>query len=199
MDREMVGHILKFTGFTVAVTLLLPLMSFSPVLARSLVVSPNTTELAVLPGTTSRIVLSVENGLERSYNFRFSLAQFQNPPEGYGKFPNLSWLNLVPGDTLLAPGERTWVTAEITVPDDENLLGQKWAVSIDILCTGEPLLNDNSIILVTVAQTRSAHPDWLISGGIIAVSMTGGVLWTRWKNRQRAEWTTGLRTGHWLE
>jgi len=195
----MVRHILKFTGFTVAATLLLLLLSFSTALAGSLVVSPSTTELEVLPGTTGRIVLSVENGLGRNYNFHFSPAQLQNPLEGYGKFPNLSWLNLISGDTLLAPGERAWVTVEITVPNDDSLLGQKWAVSIDISCTGEPLLNDSSIILVTVGQARTARPDWLIGGGIIAVSMVGAVLWTRSKDRQRAEWTTGLKTGHWLE
>ncbi len=199
MGREMVKRILKFTGFTVAVTLLLFLVSFSPVFAGSLVVSPSTTELEVFPGTTGRIVLSVENGLGRSYNFHFSPGQLTEPMEGYGKFPDLSWLNLISGDTLLAPGERTWVTAEITVPDNESLAGQKWAVSIDILCTGEPLLNDSSIILVTVGQARPARPDWLIGGGIIAVSMIGGVLWTRWKDRQMAEWTTGLKTRHWLE
>ena len=195
----MVRHMLRFTGFTVAATLLFLFTSFSPVLAGSLVISPNTTELEVLPGTTGRIVLSVENGLGRSYNFQFSPAQLQNPLEGYGKFPNLSWLNLISGDNSLSPGERTWVTVEIAVPDDESLVGQKWAVSIDISCTGEPLLNDSSIILVTIGQARQARPDWLIGGGIIAVSMIGAVLWTRWKEGQRAEWTTGLKTGHWLE
>ena len=195
----MVRHILKFTGFTIAVTLLLFLVSFSTAFAGSLVVSPSTTELEVLPGTTGRIVLSVENGLVRSYNFSFSPAQLQNPVDGYDRFPNLSWLNLISGDTLLAPGERAWVTVEVTIPDDESLLGQKWAVSIDISCTGEPLLNDSSIILVTVGQAHPGRPDWFIGGGIIAISMIGGVLWTRWKDRQRAEWTTGLKTGHWLE
>lgn len=195
----MVRNTLRFTGFTVAAMLLFFFIPFSPVLAGSLVISPNTTEMEVLPGTTGRIVLTVENGLGRSYNFHFSPAQLQNPMEGYGKFPDLSWVNLISGDTLLAPGERTWVTVEITVPDDESLLGQRWAVSIDISCAGEPLLNDSSIILVTVGQAHPARPDWLIGGGIIAVSMVGGVLWTRWKDSQRAEWTTGLKTGHWLE
>ena len=99
----------------------------------------------------------------------------------------------------LAPGERAWVTVEITVPDDDSLIGQRWAVNIDITCTVESLLNDSSIILVTVGQAQIARPDWLIGGGIIAVAMVGGVLWIRWKDRQRTEWTTGLRTGHWLE
>jgi len=195
----MVRHIFKFTGFTVAATLLLLLLPFSPVLAGRLVISPSTTELMVLPGTTGRVVLSVENRLERSYNFQFSPAQLPDPPEGHDRFPDLSWLKLISGDTLLAPGERAWVTVEITIPDDESLVGQKWAVSIDISCVGEPLLNDSSVILVTVGQAHMARPDWLIGGGIIAVATVGGVFWTRWKDRQRAEWTTGLKTGHWLE
>ena len=199
MGGEMVRQILKFSGFSAAVALLLLLMSFSPVFAGSLVVSPSTTELEVFPDTTTRIVLSVENGLERSYDFRFSPAQLQNPPEGYSRFPDLSWISITSGDTLLAPGERTWVTVEIAVPDDDSLIGQKWAVSIDISCIGEPLFNDSSIILVTVGQAGPVRPDWFIGGGILAVSMTGAFIWTRWKDRQRAEWTTGLKTGHWLE
>ena len=198
MGREMVRYMLRFSGM-VAATLLFLLLPFSPVFAGSLVISPNTAELEVLPGTTGRIVLSVENGLERSYNFHFSPAQLQDPVEGYDSFPNLTWLNLISGDTLLAPGERAWVTVEITVPDDDSLVGQRWAVSIDISCTVEPLLNDNSIVLVTVGQAHPGRPDWAIGGGIIAASMVGGVLWTRWKDRQRAEWVTGLKTGHWLE
>jgi hypothetical protein len=195
----MVRHILRFTGITMATTLLLLLVPFSPVLAGSLVISPSSNAMEVLPGTTGRMVISAENGLEREYDFRFSPAQIQNPPEGYSEFPDLSWLNLIVEDTLLAPGEKTWVTVEIAVPDDESLIGQKWAVNIDISCLGEPLLNDSSIILVTVHRARPARPDWLIGGGIIAASMIGAVLWTRWKDRQRAEWTTGLKTGHWLE
>jgi hypothetical protein len=195
----MVRRILRFTGFTTAVTLLPFLLLFSPVFAGSLVISPNSTEIEVLPGTTVRIVLSVENGLERSYNFHFSPAQLTDAMDGYNSFPDLSWFNLISGNILLAPGERTWVIVEITVPDNDSLVGQKWAVSIDISCDGEPLLNDSSIILVSVGQAQAARPDWLIGGGIIAVSMIGGVLWTRWKDMQRAEWPTGLKTGHWLE
>jgi hypothetical protein len=195
----MVRYTLKFTGFAVTATLLLLCFSFSTVFAGSLVTSPHTTEIEVLPGTTGRMVLSVENGLQRSYDFRFSSAQIKNPPKGYANFPDISWLKIITGDTLLAPGERTWVTVEIVVPDDESMVGQKWAVSIDISCTSEPILNDNAIILVTVSQAQPARPDWFIGGGIIAVSMIGGVLWTRWKDKQRTEWTTGLKTGHWLE
>jgi hypothetical protein len=199
VDREMVRYILKFTGFMITATLLLFFLSISPALAGSLVISPGSTAMEVLPGTTGRIVISVENGLGRSYSFRFSPAQMQNLPEGYSEFPDLSWLNLITEDTLLAPGEKTWVTVEVAVPDDESLLGQKWAISIDISCPGEPLLNDSSIILVTVDQARPARPDWFIGGGIIAASMIGAVLWTQWKDRQRAEWTTGLKARHWLE
>lgn len=195
----MVRTIFRFIGLTVAVPSSLLLISSATTFAASLVVSPTTTELEVLPGTTVRVVVSVENGLVRSYNFRFSPAQLQNPVEGYDKFPDLSWLSIISGDTLLAPGEKTWVTVEVNIPKDESLLGQRWAVSIDILCTGEPLLNDHSTILVTVSQAYPERPDWLFGGGIIAVSMIGAVLWTRWKDRQRAEWTTGLKTGHWLE
>jgi len=195
----MVRHMLRVTTFTAVANLLFILLSLSPVFAGSLVVSPSTVEMEVLPGTTGRMVLSVENGLERSYNFRFSPGQSTDPIEGYDSFPDLSWLRIIAGDTLLAPGERTWATVEITIPGDENLAGQRWAVSIDISCTGEPLLNDSSIILVTVGQAHPGRPDWLIGGGIIAVSMLGGVVWTRWRDRQRAEWTTGLKTGHWLE
>jgi hypothetical protein len=195
----MVKYMLRATVFAAAAILLLLLLSFSPVFAGSLVVSPSTVEMEVLPGTTGRMVLSVENGLGRSYNFHFSPGQFTDPMEGYDSFPDLSWLNIISGDTLLAPGERTWVTVEITIPDDESLVGQRWAVSIDISCTAQPLLNDSSIILVTVGQAHPGRPDWLIGGGIIAVSMIGGVLWTRWKDSQRARWTTGLKTKHWLE
>jgi hypothetical protein len=145
------------------------------------------------------MVLSVENGLRRSYDFRFSSAQIKSPPKGYDNFPDLSWLKIITGDTLLAPGERTWVTVEIAVPDDESLVGQRWAISIDVSCTGEPILNDNAVILVTVGQPQPVRPDWLIGGGIVAVSMIGGVLWTRWKDKQRTEWMTGLKTRHWLE
>ena len=126
MGRKMVNRILKFTVFTLAVTLLLLLLTSSPALAGNLVISPNSTALEVLPGTTARMVISVENGLGRSYSFNFSPAQLQNPPEGYSEFPDLSWINLTVDDTLLAPGERTWVTVEISIPDDERLPRQKW-------------------------------------------------------------------------
>ena len=195
----MVKYTASATVVTAVAILLFLLLSLSPVFAGSLVVSPSTVEMEVLTGTTSRMVLSVENGLERSYDFYFSPGQLLEPIEGYDSFPDLSWLNIISGDTLLAPGERTWVTVEITIPNDESLAGQRWAVSIDISCTGEPLLNDSSIILATVGQAHLGRPDWLIGGGIIAVSMIGGILWTRWKDSQRAEWTTGLKTGHWLE
>jgi hypothetical protein len=195
----MVRYTLKFTGFAVTATFLLLLLSFSTAFAGSLVISPYTTEIEVLPGTTGRMVLSVENGLHRSYDFRFSSDQIKNPPKGYDNFPDLSWLKIITGDTLLAPGERTWVTVEITVPDDESLVGQRWAASIDVSCIGEPILNDNAVILVTVSQAQPARPEWFIGGGIVAVSMIGGVIWTRWKDKQRTEWTTGLKTRHWLE
>lgn len=195
----MVRRTLKTVSFAVAVALLLCFVMSVPVFAGSLIISPSTTELEVLPGTTSSMVLSMENGLERSYNFRFTPAQLTDPPDGYNSFPDLSWIRLVLGDTLLAPGEQTWLTVEVTIPDDESLVGQKWAVSIDISCAGEPLLNDSSIILVTVGQARPPHPEWGIGGGITAVCVIGAVLWTRWKDRQRAEWTTGLKTKHWLE
>ncbi len=195
----MVRRTFKFTSFAATATLLLLLFSFSTVSAASLIISPHTTELEMSPGTTGRMVLSVENGLQRSYDFRFSPAQLQNPPKGYDNFPDLSWLTLISEDTLLAPGERAWVMVEIVIPDDESLVGQKWAVSIDVSCTGEPFLNDNAVILVIVGQAQPARPDWFIGSSIIAVSMIGGVLWTRWKDKQRIEWTTGLKTRHWLE
>jgi len=198
VGRQMVRQMLKYVSFTVAVALLFYFTMPVPVLAGSLIISPHTAELEVLPGTTSSIILSMENGLERSYSFRFSSAQLSNPPEGYDSFPDLTWINLIAGDTLLAPGEQAWLTVEITIPNDESLVGQKWAVSIDISCAGEPLLNDSSIILVTVGQPRPAHMEWGIGGGIMAVCVIGAVFWTRWKDRQRTEWTTGLKTRHWL-
>ena len=195
----MVRLILKTVSLVVTAALLLCFVLSVPVFAGSLIISPNTTELEVLPGTTGSIVLSIENGLERSYGFRFSPAQTHDPLDGYNNFPDLSWIRLVAGDTLLAPGEQAWLTVEITIPNDENLVGQKWAVSIDISCAGEPLLNDSSIILVTVGEAHPPHPEWGIGGGIAAVCVIGAVLWTRWKDRQRTEWTTGLKTKHWLE
>jgi len=166
----MVRRILRSVSLTVAAAPLICFVMSVPVFAGSLVISPHTTELETLPGTTSSIVLSMENGLERSHSFRF-----------------------------LAPGEQTWLTVEITVPNDESLIEQKWAVSIDISCAGESLLNDSSIILVTVGQAQPSNPEWGIGGGIAAVCVIGAVLWTRWKDRQRSEWTTGLKTKHWLE
>jgi hypothetical protein len=190
---------LKHVSFAVTMALLLCLVMSVPVFAGSLAISPNTTELRVLPGTTSSIILSMENGLENSYNFGFSSSQLHDPPDGYNSFPDLSWIQLVVGDTLLAPGEQAWLTAEIVIPDDERLVGQKWAVSIDISCAEEPLLHDSSIILVTVGQAQPPYPQWGFGGGIMAVGVIGAVLWTRWKDRQRNEWATGLKTKHWLE
>jgi len=195
----MVRRILRSVSLTVAAAPLICFVMSVPVFAGSLVISPHTTELETLPGTTSSIVLSMENGLERSHSFRFLPSQLADPIDGYDSFPDLSWITLVSGDTLLAPGEQTWLTVEITVPNDESLIEQKWAVSIDISCAGESLLNDSSIILVTVGQAQPSNPEWGIGGGIAAVCVIGAVLWTRWKDRQRSEWTTGLKTKHWLE
>lgn len=195
----MVSRMLKYVGFAVTVVLLLSLVMSVPVFAGSLTTSPNTTELRVLPGTTSSIILSMENGLERSYSFGFSSSQLPDPPDGYNSFPDLSWIQLVAGDTSLKPGEQVWLTAEIIIPDDESLVGQKWAVSIDISCAEEPLLHDSSIILITVGQAQPPYSTWGFGGGIMAVGVIGAVLWTRWKDRQRNEWTTGLKTKHWLE
>ncbi|UCB42401.1 MAG: hypothetical protein JSV77_08025 [Dehalococcoidales bacterium] len=198
MVRQMVRRMLKSVIFIVAAALLLCFVISVPVFAGSLAISPNTTELEVLPGTTSSMVLSIENGLERSYNFRFSPAQLFDHPDGYNSFPDLSWIRLALGDTLLAPGEQTWLTVEITIPNDESLVGQKWAISIDISCAGEPLLNNSSTILVIVGHASPPHPEWVIGGGIMAVCVIGAVFWTRRKDRRRAEWTTGLKTKHWL-
>jgi len=195
----MVRRMLKCVNFAAAATLLFCLTMSIPVFAGNLAITPNTTELEVLPGTTSSIIFSMENGLEQSYSFRLSSAQLHDLPDGYDKFPDLAWIRLITEDTPLAPGEQTWLTAEITIPNDKSLIGRKWAASIDISCVEEPLFHDSSIILVTVGQAQQPYPQWGFGGGIMAVCVIGAVLWTRWKDRQRNAWTTGLKTKHWLE
>lgn len=198
MDGQMVRRMLKCISFATAAALLLCLTMSIPVFAGNLAITPNTTEIDALPGTTSSIIFSMENGLEQSYSFRLSSAQLHNPPDGYDSFPDLTWIRLITEDTLLAPGEQAWLTAEITIPNDESLVGQKWAVSIYISCVEESLFHDSSIILVTVGQAQPPYPQWGLGGGITAVCVIGAVLWTRWKDSQRNSWTTGLKTKHWL-
>ena len=195
----MVRRMLKCISFAAAAALLLCLTMSISVFAGNLAITPSTTEIDVLPGTTSSIILSIENGLEQSYSFRLSSAQFHDLQDGYDSFPDLTWIKLITEDTSLAPSEQAWLTVEITIPDDESLVGQRWVASINISCVEEPLFHDSSIILVTVGQAQPPYPQWGLGGGITAVCVIGAVLWTHWKDRQRHEWTTGLKTKHWLE
>ena len=198
MVRQVVRKVARLAGLA-AGTVLLVAFSAVPVLAGSLAISPSSTELEMLPGTTARVVLSVENGLDSGYTFRFSPAQASHPREGYGTFPDLSWLSVDPQDKELAPGERGWVTIRLSVPDDEGLTGQGWVAAIEMVCEEQPLLNSEFLLLVSVGKASRPRPDWEIGGGIVVTCLVGAVLWNRWKEMQRAEWTTGLRSKHWLE
>jgi len=78
MAQQIVKEIIRLFSIITGTVILLPFLSLSPVLAESLVSSPNITELEMLPGTTARIVLSVENRADTSHAFHLTLDQITN-------------------------------------------------------------------------------------------------------------------------
>ena len=177
--------------------LLLALTASGPALAGSLVTSPGIIELAVLPGTTARAVLSVENGLDRTCTVAFSPVSPKTLEAGYVNLPRSSWLTLDTAITQVPPDERAWTVAEITVPDDEGLRGQKWQIEIVAVCQEEPLLKGAYTILVTVGGADRQRTSWWTAGGIIAAALAGAIAWGRWRTARRSAWPTGLKAGDW--
>ena len=194
----MVKKIIRLFSIITGTVILLPLLSLSPVLAESLVSSPNITELEMLPGTTARIVLSVENQADTSHTFYFTLDQISNPREGYTKFPDPSWLNFNTGDIELASGEQHWLLVYLSIPDDESLKGQKWQANINITCREQPLLSSNCILMISVGKASPLGINWGIISIIAVSSAVAVITWNRWKDKGRAKWSTGLKTRHWL-
>jgi len=178
--------------------LLLPFLSPSAILAGSLSSSPNITELEMLPGTTAKIVLSVENQAETSSTFYFMPAQPTNLKEGYASLPDFSWLNLNTGDIELASGERYWAVIVLSIPEDKTLKGQKWQANIIVTCRDQPLLSSNYILLVSVGEAPPQGINWGMIGIIAATSAVVVIIWNRWVEKQRAEWPNGLKTKHWV-
>ena len=198
MAQQIVKEIIRLFSIITGTVILLPFLSLSPVLAESLVSSPNITELEMLPGTTARIVLSVENRADTSHTFHLTLDQITNLGEGYTRFPDLSWLNLNTEDIELASGEQYWVLVFLSVPDDESLKGQKWQANINITCREQPLLSTNCILMISVGEAFPPGINWGMIVIIAVASAIAVITWNRWKDKQRAKWSTGLKTKHWV-
>ena len=198
MAQQIVKEIIRLFSIITGTVILLPFLSLSPVLAESLVSSPNITELEMLPGTTARIVLSVENRADTSHAFHLTLDQITNLREGYTIFPDLSWLNLNTEDIELASGEQYWVLVFLSVPDDESLKGQKWQANINITCREQPLLSTNCILMISVGEAFPPGINWGMIVIIAVASAIAVITWNRWKDKQRAKWSTGLKTKHWV-
>jgi len=198
MAQQIVKEIIRLFSIITGTVILLPFLSLSPVLAESLVSSPNITELEMLPGTTARIVLSVENRADTSHTFHLTLDQITNLREGYTIFPDLSWLNLNTEDIELASGEQYWVLVFLSVPDDESLKGQKWQANINITCREQPLLSTNCILMISVGEAFPPGINWGMIVIIAVASAIAVITWNRWKDKQRAKWSTGLKTKHWV-
>ena len=198
MSQEVVIKFIRLFRIIIGTVLLLPFLSSSPILAESLSSSPTITELEMLPGTTARIVLSVENQADTSSTLYFMVAQPTNLKEGYTSLPDYSWINLNTGDIELASGEQYWAVVVLSIPDDETLKGQKWQANIDITCRDQPLLSSNYILLVSVGEASPQGINWGMIGIIAATSVMVVIIWNRWVEKQRAEWPTGLKTKHWV-
>lgn len=198
MAQQIVRGFIRLFRIIIGTVLLLPFLSLSPILAESLSSSPNITELEMLPGTTARIVLSVENQADTSSTLYFMVVQPTNLKEGYTNLPDYSWINLNTGDIELASGERYWAVVILSIPDDETLKGQKWQANINITCRDQPLLSINYILLVSVGEASPQGINWGMIGIIAATSVMVVIIWNRWAEKQRAEWPTGLKTKHWL-
>ena len=198
MSQQIAGKFIRLFRIIIGTFLLLPFLSSSPILAGSLSSSPNITELDMLPGTTAKIVLSVENQADTSSTFYFMPAQPTNLKEGYASLPDFSWLNLNTGDIELASGERYWAAIVLSIPDDKTLKGQKWQANIDVTCRNQPLLSSNYILLVSVGEASPQGINWGMIVLIATVSAIGVAIWNRWEEKQRAEWPTGLKTKHWV-
>ena len=198
MAQTIMRKFIRLFSIVIGTVLLLPFLSSSLALAGSVASSPNINELEMLPGTTAKIVLSIENRADTSSTFHFIVDQPTNLKEGYTNFPDLSWLSLNTEDIELASGEQYWAVVYLSIPDDENLKGQKWQANIDITCREQPLLSSNYILLVSVGEASPQGIDWGMVGIITAASAIAIIIWNRWKEKQRAEWTTGLKTKHWV-
>jgi hypothetical protein len=180
-----------------ALALLTALASAGPVLAGSLVAYPSTVEMTVLPGTTGRVILSIENRLNRTCTVTFSRVTPQALEPGYVNLPDASWLTLDTVTTRVLSEERAWTAAEIAVPDDNRLRGQKWQIEVAATCQEEPLLGAEYWILLTVGSSTRQRTSWWVAGGIIAGGLAGAVAWSRWRNACWSAWPTGLRAGDW--
>ena len=198
MSQQIVRKFSRLFRIIIGTFLLLPFLSSSPILAGSLSSSPSITELEMLPGTTAKIVLSVENQAETSSTFYFMPAQPTNLKEGYASLPDFSWLNLNTGDIELASGERYWAVIVLSIPNDKTLKGQKWQANIIVTCRDQPLLSSNYILLVSVGEAPPQGINWGMIGIIAATSAVVVIIWNRWVEKQRAEWPNGLKTKHWV-
>ena len=198
MIQRKVRGFIRLSRIITGTVLLFSFLLSSPILASSLSSSPHITELEMLPGTTAKIVLSVENQADTSSTLYFMPAQPTNLKEGYTRLPDYSWLNLNTRDIELASGERYWAVIVLSIPDDESLKGQKWQVNIDINSRDQPLLSSNYIILVSVSEASPQGANWGMIGIITATSVVAVIIWNRWLEKQRAEWPTGLKTKHWV-
>ena len=198
MTQQIVRGFIRLSRIITGTVLLFSFLLSSPILASSLSSSPHITELEMLPGTTARIVLSVENQADTSSTLYFMPAQPTNLKEGYTNLPDFSWLNLNTGDVELALDEQYWAVIVLSIPDDKTLKGQKWQANIDVTCRNQPLLSSNYILLVSVSEASPPGINWGMIGIIAATSAIVVIIWNRWAEKQRAEWPTGLKTKHWV-
>lgn len=199
MAKALTAKWWSLCGLVIAAALLILPFLTPPVLANSLVISPYITEVEISPGTTARIMISIENGLDSNYTFHFSIADPLNLREGFANLPDSTWIRLDPEHIALAPGEREWMSVEIIIPANEGLEGQKWQANIGIACEEQPLLSSNAVVLITTGKLSPESTNWAMVGGLVLSSVVGAVLWNHHHEQKRNEWPTGLKTKHWIK
>lgn len=175
------------------------LMGISPIAAQGLTLSPHSINLEMMPGTSARVMLTLQNGLEHTYSFQFSPQYPSRLREGYTSCPDISWFSVQPAHLSLAPGEQGWVSLEVAIPDDKGLVGQRWQTDIRVSCGEEPLLRSEVTVLVEVGEAPSRVVNWVVGGGTLVFSLAGVILWGRHRKRERDTWATGLKRRHWID
>ena len=177
--------------------------TFCPTIAQAQAISlhPTTAAMEIPPGGSARIMLEMGNTTDSDYSFHISAAEPSHLKEGYSPIPDLSWISFDKQDIELPSGSSGKVLVTVSIPDDEGLVGKKYQAEVRFV-SEEPTMVIESNLLISIGELPpppgAAKNWWLLS--FITIPLIGGiVLRHRRREKQRTEWTTGLKNKDWRD
>ena len=191
-------------GLFVSLGVVVSILVLCPGVAQAQAISlhPATATMEIPPGGSARIVLEVENTTDRDYTFHLSAAQPSHLREGYRPIPDLSWISFDKPDIELPRGSSQKVMATVSIPDDAELAGEKYQAEVRFISAIEPTMVIDSDFLITVGEASPAATgatNWWLLSGVAVVPIGGIILWHQRGEKQRTEWTTGLKEKDWFD